>query len=323
MNRSRILGAAAGAALLVLLIWSIGLVKIAAIAQRSGYVVVAVLLASGLRLVLQTWAWATALRAEGREESLGQLIGIRLASQATTYLVALGPVVSEPAKIALLRGTGRNDGVTTATLIETGTYWFLTVLLGLFGTIAAGALVIEASFMFAPLAVFGAAAWFFLSKRALLVHLVALLGRHAPGWLCAAAKVEERTRSFRLRHPRAAGQVLALDAVAQVLTLFEVAAALWTVGIQPSVSCALVIEAAGRMVKTAAVWVPGRIGADEGGAAGTFALLGFPPTAGLMLVLARRVRDGLWCLLGVMWLMRFHTRRAQIKVQRKAEVEAA
>jgi len=313
VRRSRVLGAAAGSAALVLLIWHTGLGDIAAHVRGSGYLVAAVLLASGLRLLLQTCAWATALRAEGCHESLPQLIGIRLASQATGYLAALGPIVSEPTKVFLLRKVGMTGAIAPATLVETGMYWFITVLLGLAGTFAAGLLVADASIVFAPLAVFAAAAGLLLARRPLLSHLIARVGAHAPRWLRAAAEVEEQIRSFRLRHPQAAWRLLILDAAAQVLTLAEVAGALWTAGLAPSIPGLLAIEAAVRMVKIAAAWIPGRIGVDEGGAMAAFALLGFPSAAGLMLALARRARDGLWCLLGVFWLTISGVRGAPIK----------
>jgi hypothetical protein len=85
------------------------------------------------------------------------------------------------------------------------------------------------------------------------------------------------------------------------VTLAEVAAVLWAVGIRASVLEVLAIEAAGRMVKILGAWIPGRIGADEGGAAVSFALLGYAPAAGLMLVVTRRLRDLLWCAAGIVW----------------------
>jgi hypothetical protein len=68
------------------------------------------------------------------------------------------------------------------------------------------------------------------------------------------------------------------------------------------------------MVKVVGAWIPGRIGADEGGAAVSFALLGFSPAAGLMLVLARRARDLMWCAAGVLWTARSGAHRPAARV---------
>ena len=64
----------------------------------------------------------------------------------------------------------------------------------------------------------------------------------------------------------------------------------------------LALEAANRMVKMMAGWMPARIGADESGAAGAFVALGLPAASGLALALARRARDLLSVLVGMIWL---------------------
>ena len=74
----------------------------------------------------------------------------------------------------------------------------------------------------------------------------------------------------------------------------------------------LVIEAAGRLVKILGAWIPGRIGADEGGAAASFASARTRARrSGLMLAAARRGRDLLWCGAGIVWA-------AQSSAQRRA-----
>ena len=76
---------------------------------------------SSLRLALQTVAWSQTLRAEGIRASVGELIGARVASRGIGYLSVLGPAVSEPMRIKLLRE--HSPSVTAATLIDTGAYW--------------------------------------------------------------------------------------------------------------------------------------------------------------------------------------------------------
>ena len=48
--------------------------------------------------------------------------------------------------------------------------------------------------------------------------------------------------------------------------------------------------------------MPARIGADEGGAVAAFVALGLPAAGGLALALARRLRDVMFCLAGLVWL---------------------
>jgi hypothetical protein len=302
MKKARVFTGFAAACALGVLVWRIGLGQIAAQLRDLRLALPVILVASLLRLLLQTRAWRMALSAEGIAVPQSRLVAVRLASQAAGYLVALGPVLSEPAKIALLRNPGGAAAAAPATLFETGAYWFNTVILGLAGVCAGMFLIGNSTAVWGAAALFGVALALLAARRRLLSPLVRAAGPRAPGWLRSAGIVEQRIRSFRDRHPRVAGEVLALDAIAQLLTLAEVAAVLWAAGARISLLDLLVLEAAGRLVKIVGAWIPGRIGADEGGAAASFTLLGFPAAAGLMLVLARRVRDLLWCGAGIVWV---------------------
>jgi hypothetical protein len=90
---------------------------------------------SVLRLLTQTQSWKIALREEGVESSFGELIGIRMASQSMGYLSVLGPAISEPMKIKLLRNDWKNSA--TATVVDSGVYWFSSTLIGIAGCVAA------------------------------------------------------------------------------------------------------------------------------------------------------------------------------------------
>lgn len=301
MNRIRVLAGIGATIALGVLAHRIGLSNIAAQVQHLGVALPVVMLAGLIRLYLQTRAWSIALRAEDIEVPQQRLIAIRLASQAAGYLTVLGAVVSEPVKLLLLRNPGGAAAAAPATLAETGAYWFTTVLLGLAGACAGAFLIANSPAVWVAVVLFGLALIPLATKRSLLPLLVGAAGPRAPRWLRSAAAAELDIRSFRSRHRSPFAQVLLLDALAQIVTLAEVAGVLWAVGIHISLPRVLVIEAAGRMVKILAAWIPGRIGADEGGAAASFALLGIAPAAGLMLTLARRVRDLLWCVVGIVW----------------------
>lgn len=297
---------------LAVLAYRIGLSDIAAQFGKLRMVLPIVLLAGIVRVFLQTWAWALALRADGIEVPQSRLIGIRLASQAAAYLTVLGPAVSEPAKLALLRNPTGAAAAAPATLVETGAYWFTTVFLGLAGTCAAAFLVADSPAVWGAAILFGVSLAVLGTRRSFLSMVVAAAGARAPKWLLSAETAEVGIRSFRDRHQTAFARVLALDSLAQIVTLVEVWAALWAVGIRASMLEILVIEAAGRLVKILGAWIPGRIGADEGGAAASFALLGLAPSVGLMLAAARRGRDLLWCGAGIVWAAQSSAQRRRV-----------
>lgn len=299
MKKNHLLAGFAGAAALGLLVYCIGFSDIAAQARNLGRVLPLILLAGAIRLWAQTRAWRTALCAEDIHVPQSRLAGVRLASQAASYFAVLGPAVSEPTKLILLRNDAGMSTVAAPTLVESGMYWFVTAILSLAGMCATALLVSSPGPVWVSAGVFSLALAALATRRSLLTLLVRWAGARPPRSLRSAELVELRIRSFPDRQPQAARKVLALDTLAQFFTLVEVSIVLWAIGLRVSVLHVVAIEAAGRMVKILGAWVPGRIGADEGGAAAPFALLGLPPAAGLLLVVTRRVRDLLWCAAGI------------------------
>ncbi len=131
MKKGHLIVALVGAAIFAWVITHIGL---PAILQQLAGVRTAlpiVLLMSLCRLLLQTSAWSQALRDQGVSVPPGTLMGVRLASQSMGYLTVLGPVLSEPLKIRLLRAPA--EPAMTATFLDDGVYWFTATLMGIAG----------------------------------------------------------------------------------------------------------------------------------------------------------------------------------------------
>lgn len=295
--------AAAGIALLAFVVSKIGWSP-ALSALKQVWVAVPLLIGlSIIRLLLQTQAWRAALREEGTQKGFCELVGIRMASQCMGYLSVLGPALSEPMKIRLLGDNWRTS--TTATLVDSGTYWFSSALVGIVGTVAAAIVLAHSRYgatlaLIAILFVVGAA--LLLRHKALLSSAVEVCGDRVPRWLKKGAELENQIRSFRERHPATLSSMMYMDLACQVLLVFEVVVVISSAKLPVHVLTVLGIEAAVRVTKMSSGWIPARIGADEGGAVAAFAAFGFSPSAGLMLALARRSRDLLWCLIGLAWL---------------------
>ncbi|HEX3227570.1 MAG TPA: hypothetical protein VHQ95_01320 [Pyrinomonadaceae bacterium] len=258
---------------------------------------------SVVRLFLQTRSWKIALSAEGLKGSVGELIGIRLASQSMGYLSVLGPAISEPMKIKLLGDDWRSAA--TATIVDSGVYWFSSVLAGVVGCMAATVTLAHSRYaatVFAITALFAVSAGLLLRKKPLLATLIELLGRRAPGWLKKGAELEQQMRGFRERNSAALHRMVFIGLVCQILLFGEAAVVIFLAKLPVHLLSLIGIEALVRITKMTAGWIPARIGADEGGAVAAFIAFGFAPSAGLMLALARRSRDLLWCVLGLSWL---------------------
>jgi hypothetical protein len=269
---------------------------------RVGLPIIVVL--SFLRLVLQTRSWNIALVLDGIRSSTRELMFIRLASQGIGYLTVLGPVASEPMKISLLRNQPRSAA--TATLVDTGVYWFSSGLTGIAGCLAAGILLTHSRRSLVAVVMFGAifaiALYFIARPRTILSPLVTALGVRCPGWLRKGEQIEIAVRRCASQHPSSIRQMFLLDMACQALLAAEVVTIFWCVRLPIHGGIVLALEAANRMVKVMAGWMPARIGADESGAAGAFVALGLPAASGLALALTRRARDLLSVLVGMIWL---------------------
>jgi len=269
---------------------------------RTGIAIIIVL--SLVRLVLQTRSWSIALEREGLHAPTGELMLIRLASQGIGYLTVLGPVASEPMKISLLRKYSKST--TAPTLVDTGVYWFASGLTAIAGCLAAAVLLSHdwrpavSAVMLTLL--FAGGLMLIARPKLLLAPLGDRLGGRCPGWLRKAGRIEAAIREFAAEDRAAIRRMFLLDVGCQVLMALEVVTVFWFLRLPVHAGVILGLEAATRMVKMAAGWLPARIGADESGAAGAFLSFGLPAAAGVALALARRTRDLLASLVGLIWL---------------------
>jgi hypothetical protein len=311
---------AAGLLLLVFVGSRIGLdavfKELAAVGAGIGIIIVLGL----ARLLLQTRSWSIALRQDGSDSSTGELMLIRLASQGIGYLTVLGPIASEPMKISLLRRHSKSPAA--ATLVDTGVYWFTSGLVGIAGCLAAGILLahnpksVVSAVVLAS--VFVAGLFAIARPKLLLAPLGDSLGARCPRWLRKAGQIEIAVRRFATEDRSAIRQMFLLDLGCQALVAAEVVTVFWFLRLPLHAGTILGLEAATRLVKMAAGWMPARIGADETGAAGAFLSFGLPAAAGVALALARRTRDLLACLVGLTWLA-WMSRRNEDSVSSEAE----
>jgi len=193
----------------------------------------------------------------------------------------------------------------TATIVDSGVYWFSSVLSGVAGCIAAAVTLAHSRYVGTLLAitlVFAVSAGLLLRKKPLLAALIELLGRRAPAWLRKGAELEQQMRDFRESHPTALRRMVFIGLACQILLFGEAAVVIFLAKLPVHLLSLIGIEALVRVTKMTAGWIPARIGADEGGAVAAFLAFGFAPSTGLMLALARRSRDLLWCVLGLSWL---------------------
>jgi Lysylphosphatidylglycerol synthase TM region len=310
MKKGHLILALAGAASFA---WVMAHIGLPAILQQLAGVRTAlpiVLLMSLGRLLLQTTAWSQALRDQGVSVPPGTLMGVRLASQSMGYLTVLGPVLSEPLKIRLLRAPA--EPAMTATFLDDGVYWFTAILMGIAGWLCLPLVAVHGAKVGPTVLVIvllTATLVFMRRPKPALLALVRRLGNRAPRWLVRAAIVEESLRNYRLERPTVVNQMFWTDVTCQLLVAAEVVVVLRSLHLPVHFLAVLAIDGITRGLKLVTGWIPARLGSDESGAISAFAVTGFSPALGLTLALTRRVRDLLWALIGLCWLV-WKSRRA-------------
>ena len=194
----------------------------------------------------------------------------------------------------------------TATFLDDGVYWFTTTLLGIVGWLCLPlAAVHHVHFVSLAFAVLGLSMILFCiaGQKPLLSGLTRKLRKRAPRWLVRGAGLEGSLRSYRLRRPTLVRRMFWIDLTCQLLVAAEVVVVLWSLHLPIHFFAVLAIEGITRGLKLLSGWIPARLGSDEGGAISAFALTGFAPVFGLALAFTRRLRDLLWALIGLCWLV--------------------
>lgn len=267
-----------------------------------------VLALSALRLFLQSTTWSASLKGGNVAVNTRTLMGVRLASQSMGYLTVLGPVISEPMKIKLL-GTSSEPTI-AATFLDTGVYWFTSTLVAISGIVCLPIIAAHgAAYHWVPGILALALAVFAITRRSpLLAGVARALGSRTPSWLSKAERFEASVRTYRREQPALVNRMFWIGAACQLLIASEVLVVLWSLHLPIHFFAVMAIEGVTRSLKLASGWVPARVGFDEGGAISAFAVAGLTPMNGLSLALTRRVRDLLWALVGIIWLV-WNTRR--------------
>jgi len=301
--------------------WVLNHIGLSTIVQQLKAMRIAVPIVLGLslvRLLLQSIAWSTSLKGEGIQADIPRLAAIRLAGQSMGYLTVLGPVISEPMKIKLL-GTSTQPAV-TATFLDNGVYWFTSALLTIVGVLSLFFVAVRGSaYHLIPIVLVLVLVILFITRRKpVLSGVVRSLRNRAPSWLVRAEEFESSIRNYRFNRPALVSRMFWIDVACQALIASEVVVVLWLLHLPIHFFTILVIEGVTRGLKMLSGWIPARLGSDEGGAVSAFALTGLSPMLGLALALTRRVRDFLWALLGIAWLVwnAQGTQRSQNKPRR-------
>jgi putative membrane protein len=309
--------ALAGLALAVLLLARQDLGEVAALLRTGGAGLVLAALAHIPSMALNAHAWRLLLPRRARP-SLAAMTAVVWVRESVNGLLPVARLGGEVASYRLLRAGGATAAQAVASLMLDVALSMLSqlvfALLGLALLAAAGASLGWGGLLLALASGFALAAGFALAQRAdLLSRAAAALNRAAAGrfgaLLSHSARIDRATR--RLWRARRAVLLCFLWQLAGWMAgALEVWVAARAIGAPVGVGEALAIEAMVQAIASAAFLMPGALGVQEAGFLGLGMLLGLDAEAAAALAVARRLRDLVVFLPGLLFWVRAERRIA-------------
>jgi uncharacterized protein (TIRG00374 family) len=308
---------AAGIGLLVYLVAELGPARIAAQLHGLGPTLPLILLITAAKYPLQAAGWRVVLPPRDRP-AWGESVAATITGDALGYLTWAGPFTGEPIRALLLRDSVRVAAGTAAGAMErlvynaTAAFTVWVVLFVLVSATHTIALVAAAAASVLVVAVLvGRVRWGIGARRGAEVR-----PGHAEPSSATTARRSSRTAEFveaarELWHERRGvlPMVAALCFAQHAVLVAEAYVILNALSNGTTIRTALVFEAVTKIVNTAGLVVPGRLGIAEGGSALLADALGLAASQGLSLALMRRIRALIWAGVGLALLPAREARR--------------
>jgi putative membrane protein len=322
MTRLGPLLALAGLAAALLLLAQQDLTEVSALLHAAGFGLVIAALAHIPSMALNGHAWRILLPRR-RRPSLAAMTANVWIRESVNGLLPVARVGGEIASYRLLRGEGVAVAPAAASLMVDMAISILSqlgfALLGLALLAWAGAGIGWGGIALAMLSGVALAGGFILAQRADILSRVArVLNAVATGRFQAFAahseKIDRMTRRLWRVHGAIAGCFL-WQLAGWMAGALEIWLALHFLDSPVTMAEALAIEALIQAVSSAAFLVPGALGLQEAGFLGLGLLLGLPPEVAAALAIARRLRDLIIFLPGLLAWVWAERRMARGPVQ--------
>ena len=308
------------------LVWHIGLTPILTAAASLGPgAVLVILLPSVLMYLCEAYGWRLTLGPQAHRLSFWRLWAIRTAGEVVNMTTPAAYVGGEPLKAYLLRRHGvpiieaMASVVTAKTIMTLAEVMFILVGIVLsFWTMSAvktssaptteSSTPVGAAVFTVTLLLFGVFLFLIMQRRGLFIGILGLLRR------CRIRISYLESREDKLRAlDRAINDFYARDRRALVFSIgmffigwltesLEVYVMLYCIGPPTDVPTAIAIGALAVVIKGGAFFIPGSIGAQEGGYLLLLMAYGYSNLAGITFAILRRVRELVWIVIGLICL---------------------
>lgn len=305
-----------GVGLFVWLVWTVGPAEIGAGFGQIGWALVFIIALGGLRFATRAVAWMLCFDPPARLRFRDAFAAV-LSGDALGNVIPLGPLISEPAKAAFVRGRTDVGAAVTALAIENVFYTLSVAAMIAAATIALLFSVdlpdvwrITSEISLAIIAVLFAATMWILWRRPALVSRA--LGAFGASENAAFSRriqrvqhLEQQIYSFASRRRRALAPLIATELAFHALGVLEAHVTLMLLlPAAPPLLTSFILEGANRLITVLFKVVPLRVGVDEAGTGWLTRLLGLGIAYGTTVALVRKARVIFWVLAGTALLVR-------------------
>ena len=265
---------------------------------------------------LEALGWQLTLGSHARTVGFMRLFAIRMAGETVNVTTPTAYVGGEPLKAFLLKryGVPMVDGLASVITAKT-TMTFAQVLFILLGLALALCILEDSGHSWVAMLVsvgvlgFGVGLFLLLQRHGIGVGCLTMLRACGIrfGFLekrePQLQELDGTIRSFYSQHRQTFYAALAIFFLAWLTETLEVYAILYYLGVSIDVWAAISIAALTVLIKGGTFFIPGSLGAQEGGYTLLLMSFGYSEVTGITFALIRRLREILWILLGLVCLM--------------------
>ena len=312
----RLVFLAAGLVVLGGLIWHIGPFRIWETVERVGFVACCIILTPLLVVyLLDAYGWSLTLGQWSGRVGFVRLFMVRMAGEAINVTTPTAMLGGEPMKAYLLTRyqvpmvEGLASVVTAKTIMVVAQILFMLSGLGVtLWLVGGGEYNVLVAFLTLGLLGFGVFLFLMLQRYGIGKGLLTVAGacgirsRRLETWRPQLLELDRTIRTFYRERRRTFLLALGVYFVAWVTELFEVYAILYFLGADAGWLSSFAIAAIAVLIKGGVSFVPGGLGAQEGGYLFLLMALGYDEVTGITFALIRRLREILWILIGLVFL---------------------
>jgi len=304
---------------LALLVWHIGPGNIYdAAAQLGPAALLVILIPSLMMYVIEAYGWKITLGPSAQGIPFWQVLAIRTAGEVVNMTTPTAYVGGEPLKAYLLQRhrVPMVEGLASVVIAKTTMTiaQVLFILLGIalgfliLGANGSSGQIVAAALLSVGLLLFGTAAFVFVQRRGLFTWILAMLRKTGLRISFLEAREEQlktldRTiLDFYTHHRSTFYASTGLYFLGWLAEALEVFAIIYYLGGPTEILSAISIGALSVFIKGGTFFIPGSLGAQDGGNLLLLQAFGYSDVTGITFALLRRFRELVWIGIGLLCL---------------------